>query len=221
MMTKQRYTRHGMGGTRIYHTWWAMKQRCFNPKEAAYRWYGAVGITVCDEWLEFLPFYEWAMNSGYTDNLTIDRFPKQDGNYEPTNCRWANKVQQARNKKNNNLIEHDGIKQSVSAWSEATGIKQMTIIGRLRRGMLITDVLNKNYVKKKKQTLKDKNLPIIIKKWLKENNKTQVWLANILKISTDGLSGRMHLRYAFTQQEIEEVNRIIINHAKDKNVVIV
>ena len=77
-----------------------MKQRCTNPKLPRYKDYGLRGITVCREWLEdFNNFYLWAMQNGYDDNLTIDRI-NNDGNYEPSNCRWITKEAQAKKQKN-------------------------------------------------------------------------------------------------------------------------
>lgn len=91
---------HGQCGTRIYRIWKAMKNRCFNPNTQDYkRWYGSNGITVCEEWKnDFSSFYEWSMAHGYRDDLSIDRVDPS-GNYEPSNCRWADAKTQANNKR--------------------------------------------------------------------------------------------------------------------------
>jgi len=84
--------------TKLYHTWDAMKQRCANNRNCRYRYYGGRGIAVCDEWLEFESFRNWAMANGYQDGLTIERI-NNDGNYEPKNCTWIPKGEQWRNRR--------------------------------------------------------------------------------------------------------------------------
>lgn len=78
---------HGETNTRLYKIWKGIKQRCLNSKCNIYKNYGGRGITICEEWLEFTPFRDWALNNGYAKNLTIDR-KDNDGNYEPNNCQW-------------------------------------------------------------------------------------------------------------------------------------
>lgn len=79
--------KHGYANTRLYTCWQNMKARCYNKNSERYPHYGAKGVIVCDQWLNFENFKDWAEANGYSDNLTIDRInPKL--NYEPSNCRW-------------------------------------------------------------------------------------------------------------------------------------
>lgn len=91
----------GLSDTRPFRIWKGMIDRCDNPNNYSYGWYGDRGISVCDEWKGtqgFFNFLSWALNNGYSDNLTLDRICN-DGNYEPTNCRWTTWIQQANNRR--------------------------------------------------------------------------------------------------------------------------
>ena len=92
---------------RLYCIWYGMKQRCCNSENENYPRYGGRGITICNEWLDFDNFAKWALSNGYTDNLSIDRIDN-NGNYEPSNCRWVDIYTQANNKRD--ILQFHGIK---------------------------------------------------------------------------------------------------------------
>lgn len=109
-----------------------MITRCNNLNQSEYKNYGGRGITVCDEWLhDFQAFYDWAMANGYDDSLTIDRIDN-DGNYSPSNCRWATRKEQANNKSNNVLLAYCGITKTVAEWSEIQKIPARVINWRIK-----------------------------------------------------------------------------------------
>lgn len=116
----ERVKTHGKHNTRIYRIYRNMKNRCYNPNVKSYNDYGGRGIKICEEWNGengFQNFYDWAIANGYTDELSIDRIDN-DGNYEPSNCRWVTDERQARNKRNTIMIEHNGVEKSISEWAE-------------------------------------------------------------------------------------------------------
>lgn len=127
--------------TRLYKIWIDMKRRCTDKNRRAYKWYGAKGICVVDEWQRFLNFREWALSNGYDDVLTIDRLDS-DKNYEPSNCRWIPFEDQNRNKKNNRKVIFEGKEMCVSEVSVKTGKCYTTIISRLNKGQSLAQALS-------------------------------------------------------------------------------
>ena len=145
-LQKEKVKKHGLRYTRIYKILDCMKERCYNKNKDNYYLYGARGITVCKEWLEkdngIINFYTWAINNGYKENLTIDRIDN-NGNYEPSNCRWATMKEQGRNKRNNYLITYKGETHCLSEWAETFNINRTTISSRLKNGWDITRTFKK------------------------------------------------------------------------------
>lgn len=124
---------HGGKGSRLYECWRQMRYRCNNPNNRAYEAYGGRGIKVCEEWLDFEIFRKWALENGYSDKLTIDRIDV-NGDYTPSNCRWASSKVQLNNRRNTPHYEFKGDSLTLSQWSEKTGIPRSTIYNRMKRG---------------------------------------------------------------------------------------
>ena len=132
-LTKQQSTIHNGSGTRLYKIYNSMKNRCYNQNSSAYKYYGARGIIICDEWLNnFENFRTWAINNGYQDNLTIDRI-NNNGNYEPDNCRWVTYKEQANNKSNNHYITINNETKTLTQWYEFYNIRSDFVSTRINQ----------------------------------------------------------------------------------------
>lgn len=132
---------HGMEGTREYNTWGQMIQRCQNPKAQQYKNYGGRGIKVCERWRDFPNFFA---DMGYKpEGLSLDRI-NNDGDYEPSNCRWANFKEQMNNRRRTIMIEYQGKKIPISELSELTGIKRKVINSRIKSGYSIEQITSKD-----------------------------------------------------------------------------
>lgn len=134
---------HGKTNTRLYGIWCRMKDRCNNPNLEHYDCYGGRGIKVCDEWQHsFESFYEWAMSSGYRNDLSIDRIDV-NGDYEPSNCRWATLTEQQRNKRNTVYVMDNGIKISISEACEKYGIDKNFMWRKVKAGFTLPDIISR------------------------------------------------------------------------------
>ena len=131
MRAEHNKPRHGDTGTRLYSIWRGMKKRCYQPTSAGYKNYGGRGITVCDEWISsYESFRDWALANGYTDELTLDR-KDSNGNYNPSNCRFASYIDQENNRRNCHYIEMNGVKLTVAQWARITNTPPSTLKNRI------------------------------------------------------------------------------------------
>ena len=150
--------KHGGWGTKLYRTWRAMKARCYNPNNKDYADYGGRGIIVCNEWLEnFGEFKSWAYENGYEEmsakgRCSIDRI-NVDGNYEPSNCRWADDVMQANNRRSNTKLTYNGETHTGTEWARIRGTSETMVLGRLKLGWDIGKAIETPKVYDKERSL--------------------------------------------------------------------
>lgn len=122
---------HGKSKDRIYSIWRNMRNRCNLKNHPAYKYYGARGISVCEEWdSSFESFYSWSLNHGYNNDLTIERKDNNKG-YNPDNCEWIPMNLQQRNRRNVELYDYNGKSQSLTEWCEELHLPFKTIYRRI------------------------------------------------------------------------------------------
>lgn len=125
------HIKHNGKGTRLYRIWTGIKNRCNNPNADAYSNYGGRGIKICKKWSDdFKEFRKWALSVGYKDTLTIDRIDV-NGNYEPSNCRWATDKEQSNNRRKNHYITYNNETHTISEWAEKLQISKDTLRKRI------------------------------------------------------------------------------------------
>lgn len=135
---------HGKSRTPEYRAWISIKERCLNPNFRCYYNYGGRGISICERWLDA----ESGFNNFFSDlgvrpskNHSLDRI-NFNGNYEPSNCRWATAIEQANNKRTNVMLTYKGETKSLSSWCKQTGIDYIRTIKRFqyRKNKINTDI---------------------------------------------------------------------------------
>lgn len=145
-------SQHGMYLSPEYRAWAHMIERCHNPGAQSYANYGGRGIRVCERWRVSFVAFMADMGQRPSPHHSIDRFPDNNGNYEPENCRWAIPKQQMRNTRRNRLLTHAGKTMCLTDWALETGLNYVTILGRLRRGWSVGQALSTPPAKPKATT---------------------------------------------------------------------
>lgn len=125
---------------KIRNIWSGMVQRCHNPNTRGYKWYGAKGITVCDEWRHFRTFKAWALSEGFEPGLSIERIDNSKG-YCPENCKWIPLSEQGKNKTDNHYITFNGETKTITDWGKHLNVDKSALSHRLRRGWNEHDAL--------------------------------------------------------------------------------
>lgn len=139
---QQRNITHNQSHTKLYRVWNGMKQRCGNPNNKSYPDYGGRGIKVCDAWQSFDAFQTWAWSHGYGEGVEIDRIDN-DGDYCPENCRWIDRVGNARNKSNNKLISYNGEEKTLSEWAAYFGVNYKNLSRNLNKGDTLEEAVRR------------------------------------------------------------------------------
>lgn len=163
---------HGLSNTREFSVWTDMQTRCYNKKRSCYRHYGGRGISVCDRWMKFENFLE---DMGERPlNMTLDRIDN-NGNYSPENCRWATYSEQSRNKRNNRLIEIEGVTKTLKDWSDLCEMTSTGIMFRVERGLSGKDLIAPS---NKKGSITYNNITDTVEGWSKRTGikKTTIFM---------------------------------------------
>lgn len=147
---RERRTKHGGTGTKVYAVWRAMHERCVNPKVRNYPNYGGRGINVCERWKDYAAFRD---DMGpRPDGGTLDRI-NNDGNYEPGNCRWATQREQMNNVRKNVRLTFRGETRTVSEWARRLGVTRDRLYWRLKTGWPIEEALTKGWSRGERRDL--------------------------------------------------------------------
>lgn len=133
---------HGMTGTRLYHVWNGMINRCENTTYKSYHDYGERGISVCEEWHDSKNFFDWALSHGYKEGLEIDRIDT-NGNYEPSNCRWVKRIVNANNKRNSHFITQNGETRTVAEWARYYGVPYKQLHKNIMNGYSLDEAVTR------------------------------------------------------------------------------
>ncbi len=137
-----RFFRHGKIKTNAYRSWREMNARCFNEKEEQYKDYGGRGITVCDRWKGAEGFCNFYADMGDRQNhLSLERIDN-NGNYEPSNCKWATRKEQQRNRRNNVWLEVFGERKILKDWAIDLNVNTQTIRYHLNKNISMEEIYN-------------------------------------------------------------------------------
>lgn len=131
LVMRERNSTHRMSGTFEHRVWKGMRSRCSTTNNHDTANYVERGITCCERWASFENFFA-DMGSAPSEKHTLERIDN-DGPYASWNCRWATRKEQNNNRRNNHFITANGVKQTISAWAKATGIRTETISYRIKK----------------------------------------------------------------------------------------
>lgn len=147
-------TTHGLSKIPGYSSWRCLVRRCTDPRSVSFPYYGGRGIKVCPEWRDSPGQFLQDMGPRPSAEHSVER-DDNDGDYEPENCRWATKTEQARNGRGARLITLDGRTACIAEWAEILGVNRRTLRTRLSRGWseekTLTTPVNKKLGRRKRK----------------------------------------------------------------------
>jgi len=186
--------KHGMERSPEYRVWTNMRQRCQNPNHNSYKHYGAQGIEVCDKWEDFSSFYA-DMGPRPSQHHSIDRIDNE-GNYEPSNCHWATRLDQANNTSWNRLVKYQGKEMTITQAIRMSGsiVTKTAVLKRLKMGW---------HIRRAVETPPD------MKRLLKKSSKSKAswdWRSNLTKEEADLI--------AASDKAMEEIDRAREEYSK-------
>lgn len=132
---------HGKSCTAEYKAWRSMKARCLNPNDKRYFRYGERGISIYPEWIDSFEAFFAYVGPRPSSKHSLDRYPDNNGNYEPGNVRWATSFQQNRNQRSNRMLSIGGLSLCVAEWADVSGISRILVTHRLERGWKPVDAV--------------------------------------------------------------------------------
>jgi hypothetical protein len=160
--------KHLESNTRLYKVWLGMRNRCYCEAWKGFKNYGDRGIQVCDEWKDdYIPFRNWSLANGYTEELTIER-KDVNGNYEPSNCRWATWAEQANNKRDSHMLVYKGKTQTMADWARDYDINYGTFRDRIYAGTSIEEAIS--HEKRNERLIAHNGKTQSLIEWAKEFN---------------------------------------------------
>lgn len=139
------FKKHGCVGSKEYNIWKSMNQRCHNPNNSAFKYYGEKGINVCKEWRNSFETFLKDMGNK-PEGKSLDRINNEDG-YSKENCRWADKIQQMNNRSNNRMLTLNNTTQNLQTWAEQLNINHKVLRKRLKDGWSDEDILTNKIIK--------------------------------------------------------------------------
>jgi len=135
--------KHGLSESIEFSTWTDIQTRCYNKRSASYNNYGGRGITVCNKWRASFSSFLRDMGRRPSKHHSIDRI-NNNGNYEPDNCRWATRIEQANNRRTNRTVKIDGNKKSIMEIASNAGLPYATVWQRIKSGKVGSELYNKS-----------------------------------------------------------------------------